>query len=148
MGLEAPATVRQNVSRPSCRVLHVLWDGGSRTYHLPSAGRLVIGRHESCDIVIPHPSVSRQHARLDLSSVLTVTDLGSANGTSVGGRSLQNASCELPQGTGATLGAALLLVDGEPAGSIARLGHAPTAPTLVGPGAGVLRRARQDHEMN
>lgn len=113
MGLEAPATVRQNVSRPSGRVLHVLWDGGSRTYPLPSAGSLVIGRHESCDIVIPHPSVSRQHARLDLSAVLTVTDLGSANGTSVGGRSLQNASCELPPGTGATLGAAILLVDGE-----------------------------------
>ena len=47
----------------------------------------VLGRHESCQIALDHPSVpgllSRRHAQLQLqsSSVVLVTDLNSTNGT-------------------------------------------------------------------
>jgi class 3 adenylate cyclase len=48
---------------------------------------VVIGRDvHQCDIVLPHATVSRRHARLALSrGVLQVEDLGSRNGTSVDG---------------------------------------------------------------
>ncbi|MDX2012668.1 MAG: sigma 54-interacting transcriptional regulator [Myxococcaceae bacterium] len=46
-----------------------------------TAGTLVAGSHRSCDFVISDPSVSRQHARLELlSSGVRVVDLGSTNG--------------------------------------------------------------------
>ena len=51
------------------------------------AGRHVIGRDADCDFTVSSNSVSRRHARLELSEgQLVVTDLGSANGTFVNGR--------------------------------------------------------------
>lgn len=50
-------------------------------------GAYVIGRQESCDIVLPSPSVSRQHARLFIDKGRCfVEDLGSANGVIVDGQ--------------------------------------------------------------
>lgn len=50
-------------------------------------GRQVIGRSQSCDLTIPDPSISRQHATLEVATgVITVTDLGSSNGTFVNGQ--------------------------------------------------------------
>src|SRR5207244_816891 len=49
--------------------------------------RLLIGRASECDICLPHPSVSRQHALLErLPDGFRLRDLGSINGVSVGGR--------------------------------------------------------------
>jgi two-component system, NtrC family, response regulator AtoC len=44
-----------------------------------------IGRDATCDIVVDDPSVSRRHAELDIVQLPTITDLGSRNGTFVGG---------------------------------------------------------------
>ncbi|MBL4634948.1 MAG: sigma 54-interacting transcriptional regulator [Kofleriaceae bacterium] len=57
-------------------------------YHrhvLPATGKITIGRSEDCDIQIDDASVSRQHALLcvALSEMVTLEDLGSANGTRV-----------------------------------------------------------------
>lgn len=51
----------------------------------------LIGRDPStCAVVVPHPTVSRQHARIDQQGAgFTITDMGSRNGTSVNGRRLQ-----------------------------------------------------------
>lgn len=49
-----------------------------------------LGRSLECDIAIVSPHVSRKHARLELDEdVLTVEDLGSANGTVVNGKVIE-----------------------------------------------------------
>lgn len=55
-----------------------------KTYAIPSSGRLVMGRSQDSDIVLPSNHVSRQHAELIyISEKLHVRDLGSSNGTFV-----------------------------------------------------------------
>ncbi|MFZ5632918.1 MAG: FhaA domain-containing protein [Bacillota bacterium] len=64
----------------------------------PQAGKIirlegypvVLGRRESCDIVLPDGSVSRRHARLEpLKGSWVVTDLNSTNGTYVNGERIK-----------------------------------------------------------
>jgi len=58
------------------------------THALPLTGSVIIGRSPDCDVVIDEPSVSRQHARLDLGQPFFLTDLGSTHGSSIGGARL------------------------------------------------------------
>ncbi len=54
-----------------------------------SEGENTLGRSEDCDVVIGHESLSRKHARLELSGErMTLRDLGSTNGTFVDGREI------------------------------------------------------------
>lgn len=54
-----------------------------------SAGTYVIGRSETCDVVIESGRASREHARLVVTDTgATLEDLGSANGTFVNGERL------------------------------------------------------------
>jgi DNA-binding NtrC family response regulator len=56
---------------------------------LPARGEVVIGREEPADLVVDDPSVSRRHARLVVDDDgVKLEDLGSKNGTSVGGAAL------------------------------------------------------------
>ena len=56
-------------------------DGGRRVLAL-KPGKYTIGRHESVSLRLPFPSVSRKHCELACEGeVLSVRDLGSANGT-------------------------------------------------------------------
>jgi class 3 adenylate cyclase len=74
---------------------------------------MVIGRAaEQCDLVVAHPTVSRRHARLRLSGdALQVEDLGSTNGTAIGGRMLRAGEPEAIQaGNKLKLGDVELLV--------------------------------------
>ena len=64
------------------------WDGGSVGTDASRAGELVIGRDSDADLCVPHPSVSRHHARVRFSPELSIEDLGTVNGTRVGGRLL------------------------------------------------------------
>jgi ABC-type multidrug transport system ATPase subunit len=79
----------------------VQWSGGQlpmsvRTGPMPTVpmeklfaakARLVIGRAADCDVVLPHPMVSRYHAILERQpDGLRLSDLASVNGVSVGGR--------------------------------------------------------------
>ena len=56
-----------------------------------SGSRFLIGRDESCDLVIDDPKVSREHAVIVPASgpLRMIRDLGSANGILVDGRRLQ-----------------------------------------------------------
>ena len=59
--------------------------GGRKTFVI--SGRHVLGRDAGCDFTLSHKAVSRRHARLELrDGRLTLTDLGSANGTFVNGK--------------------------------------------------------------
>src|SRR5690348_11686720 len=53
--------------------------------HSLARGAFAIGRDDTCDIVIRHPSLSRKHAMLRLEDEITIEDLGSTNGTHVDG---------------------------------------------------------------
>ena len=55
-----------------------------------SSQGMVIGRAaDQCDLVVAHATVSRRHARLSLAGdALQVEDLGSTNGTAIGGKAL------------------------------------------------------------
>ncbi|MGR8929179.1 MAG: ATP-binding cassette domain-containing protein [Gammaproteobacteria bacterium] len=56
----------------------------------PSSGTLVIGRVPECDLAIPSPLVSREHAKLYCgSSGVEIEDLHSTNGTFINGKRLQ-----------------------------------------------------------
>ncbi len=53
------------------------------------SSKMVIGRDETCDITIPDRQVSRQHARLSITSEgVLIEDLGSKNGTHRNGQIL------------------------------------------------------------
>ncbi len=55
----------------------------------PVAGEVLIGRDPKAGLVLSHPLVSRRHARLVvLGATVTLTDLGSVNGTFVNGHPL------------------------------------------------------------
>lgn len=65
-------------------VVALVRESDGATYTLPDAP-VVLGRSQTCDITIAgNSALSRRHARLDPVG-LTLTDLGSANGTFVGG---------------------------------------------------------------
>jgi two-component system, NtrC family, response regulator GlrR len=55
-------------------------------------GSLIIGTQEDADLVLTDPAVSRRHLQLELfASGVRVIDLGSKNGTRVGGEKIDNA---------------------------------------------------------
>lgn len=67
------------------------------------AGTTTIGRQAGTDIRLNHPMVSRNHARIDCKDqACQITDLGSANGTSLNGQPLE-ANTPAPLATGANI---------------------------------------------
>ena len=48
-------------------------------------GTAVIGRDAGCEVRLADPLVSRRHARLNITDAAEIVDLGSANGTQLGG---------------------------------------------------------------
>jgi serine phosphatase RsbU (regulator of sigma subunit) len=63
---------------------------GKRIHYLVEHGTTKIGRSESCDVVLPSQTVSRNHAEVRLDGDhLTVIDLGSLNGTRVNGADVE-----------------------------------------------------------
>lgn len=64
------------------------------TVPLAAGNTVVIGREPPADVVIPDKSLSRRHAELTLGGgdEVTVEDLGSTNGTRIGGKPVQRAT--------------------------------------------------------
>ena len=62
-------------------------NGTRQTFALPWTGEVLIGRSESCHIVVSNPAVSRVHMRINsIRGEAAVTDLKSHNGTRVNGK--------------------------------------------------------------
>jgi two-component system response regulator AtoC len=94
---------------PSARELIACWDDQAQRFEL-SGTSLVIGRGNTCDVQLPHASVSRTHARLSFGDQgIFLEDLGSANGARVDGVRVEG---QAPVSIGAIMeiGAVRLLV--------------------------------------
>lgn len=77
-------------------------DAGGR---YPLTGRHVVGRSSTADITIRDPALSRRHVALDIrEGAVWLTDLGSANGTALIGRTVRAGSQRLRVGPPFRLG--------------------------------------------
>lgn len=79
-GYAFEGTVHEAAPAAPSRERHVLRWGGEETRLAEGAN--VVGREPQASVVIPHPSVSREHARVEVDGTCAwVEDLGSKNGT-------------------------------------------------------------------
>jgi hypothetical protein len=102
---EAPA------ASPAPRFLLATALGGVSLHSLPLEGEVLLGRGAECQVVLDHPSISRHHARLRIGETCTVADLGSRNGTIVGGERIgANEERTLASGDGFSIGPVTLLL--------------------------------------
>jgi pSer/pThr/pTyr-binding forkhead associated (FHA) protein len=89
-------------------------DGQRKDFHL-TPGKTIIGRSEECDLRIPLPEISRKHSMVIVSQdTVTVRDLGSANGTYVNNKRVNEQ--ELDPGDHLVIGPVVFTVrlDGKP----------------------------------
>jgi transcriptional regulator with PAS, ATPase and Fis domain len=118
---------------PRDRLL-AFWEGGFAAFPLPPSGKVTVGRLQECEVRVDHPSVSRRHAELLLGPQLRVVDLGSFNGTRVGGvRIASNEPTLVPPRSVLEVGSAFLVVE---AGARA----AAAGPTLRPPPPGTAEQ--------
>jgi DNA-binding NtrC family response regulator len=81
------STIQSSVGVTAPLGLVVSADGAFTTHPLPDRGELTVGRSRTCDVVIDHSSVSRQHAVVIIEGEqVWVVDQGSSNGTTLRGR--------------------------------------------------------------
>jgi pSer/pThr/pTyr-binding forkhead associated (FHA) protein len=127
-GAEAPAAAAPTQAR-----VRLEWLDGDRrgsVIDIP-AGETLMGRAESCAVVVDVPAVSRAHARISNSGGrIVIEDLGSANGTTVNGQ-LINGPVALTNGAQVVLGEARrfrVIIDGAlaPSSSPTQVGATPT----------------------
>jgi two-component system, NtrC family, response regulator AtoC len=120
------------------RCLLVVADRRAIVWPLPATGPVVLGRGDDVDLRIEHASVSRKHARPDVGEGLILTDLGSANGTRVGGRAVTpNVPVPVEAGAVIELGAVWVVVHdaSDAATSSAEAAPASAAATVAPPAA-------------
>lgn len=86
-GLDQPAT---EDGGPSYTLMVRTGQQAGRSWRV-GAGDTRVGRHPYNDIALDHITVSRSHCRISVDDTgLTLTDLGSTNGTYVNGRLVEN----------------------------------------------------------
>ncbi len=89
--LRAPAapSALQVASPTPQPILVARWPGGQQEEHALHPGTVYIGRAPSNDIVLNFSTISKQHLQLDVTTNnVTLTDLGSTNGTLRNGRAI------------------------------------------------------------
>ena len=108
--------------------------------------RLAIGTAADNALVLGDPTVSRYHLELAREpDGLHVIDLGSRNGTWVGGVRIERAI--VPAGTTLRLGDTTLIVDDAGAQPLPPLGDAPRSPDLIGDSDAIREVARLVHKL-
>jgi two-component system response regulator AtoC len=90
--------------------LLIVTEARTWTVSLPVRGHVVVGRGSEADVRVDDPQLSRRHVALKLGGPTTLLrDLGSLNGTSVGGRRLNaNEEIELALGDTVAIGGSVL----------------------------------------
>ncbi|MBL8620078.1 MAG: sigma 54-interacting transcriptional regulator [Myxococcales bacterium] len=84
-GSEERTPVVDPAAGPTGAALLLVAGEGTFATHVLGGGDLVIGRGEGCDVRLDHRVLSRRHAILRAGPPRTIQDLGSTNGTRVGG---------------------------------------------------------------
>src|SRR5688572_8792721 len=105
---------------PSARLCLIVFCGGQVSSHpIPRLGQVVIGRGEDATVRIDHVTVSRKHVTIILTNEgMTLTDHGSFNGTTIGGRKVApNIPVELSIATIVELGETMVVIQVEGAGA-------------------------------
>ncbi len=93
--------------------LLVIEGDNARAYPLPAHGTLIVGRSEECEVRIDHPSLSRRHAAIEIDRGIWIKELGSTNGTRLGGRRLRpEERVPLPPGEIVEIGPIVAVVQG------------------------------------
>ncbi|MGV9878409.1 FHA domain-containing protein [Streptomyces sp. NPDC003006] len=114
LSLGAPAEPGPEPSGAAAQ-LHVVAGPDAGGVHLLHGGQIRVGRSAEADVPLDDPDVSRLHCAVTLApdGRVTVTDLGSTNGTSVDGREVTDRPVPLPPGSLLRIGeSALRLTDG------------------------------------
>ncbi|MGA4841584.1 FHA domain-containing protein [Streptomyces sp. G45] len=90
--------------------LHVIAGPDAGGVHLLHGGQVRVGRSAQADVPLDDPDVSRLHCAvtLDPDGRVTVTDLGSTNGTTVDGRPVRDRPVRLPSGSLLRIGESVL----------------------------------------
>ncbi len=122
----------------------VITEGGKKVDEVaPEQGAYVLGRHESCDIMLHDKTISRRHARLEIGDdEAFIEDLGSRNGTYVNGQKV--ARRRLRSGDRIVIGKFTLTLEGLPdSGREAEgaAGHRGEATIVTSLDAGRIGRA-------
>jgi len=125
-------------------VVRVIGEGLHAEHRVAGRAELTIGRSRGADVRIDHPSISRQHAALLVGPPLRIEDLGSANGTRVGGRLLRGGEeAEIALNEVVELGDVLVMVQALRRRARARAGPTDDAERDASPMAGLLRVAER-----
>jgi len=113
----SPSSGSSTAPSPALLTARLLWE--DRLIPL-SPGENVLGRDEDVNVRIDAPSVSRRHALITITAgePASIEDLGSKNGTWVGGRRLEGGPTPLTDGAALRLGKIeLLFLDSKEKGS-------------------------------
>ncbi|MFD5697556.1 FHA domain-containing protein [Streptomyces lasiicapitis] len=107
--------------------LHVVAGPDAGGVHLLHGGQIRVGRSASADVPLDDPDVSRLHCAvtLDPDGRVTVTDLGSTNGTTVDGRTVSARPVRLASGSLLRIGESVLRLT---TGAGAEVAPLPSAP--------------------
>ncbi|MBI4510779.1 MAG: sigma 54-interacting transcriptional regulator [Deltaproteobacteria bacterium] len=109
-GTRPTATFTRDDQGSSRRYLLIFEGGAARAIDLPVKGRVVLGRSPDVDVVLSHESVSRRHAELLVHGPSVIAkDLGSRNGTRIGGKPIV-ASTPMQPGEVAQLGTVAIML--------------------------------------
>ncbi len=130
--------------------LHVVAGPDAGGIHLLQGGRVLLGRSAEADVPLDDPDVSRLHCAVTVTDggAVTVTDLGSTNGTTLDGAPVGTQPALFPPGATLRLGETSLRLEAAGSGVPAEQSSAASMPPLALPtvpdGEGRLRLARQD----
>ena len=120
-------------SESAAAVAVIVAGPGAGTRFPLRSGNNLVGRDQSCEVVLVDELVSRRHLRIEVSDDVEVIDLGSANGTFVGDRRVDRAT--VGPTTDILLGDTRIRVeaagDGTPAGSTAFVRSPPALVPFV-----------------
>jgi len=112
-GSTPPGAISGETAEPHAPRLHVLVISEKQvaSFPLPDSGEIRIGRSPRCDVMVDDPSISRDHARLDIGPPLRLRDAGSVNGTRIRDRALApGETVDVMPGEAIQIGTATMIV--------------------------------------